>query len=76
VQRIAAERESLAHREQVVRAADPATALRRGFSLTLAADGTLVRSVEAVKAGEALTTRLSDGSVESVVRATRREALG
>lgn len=76
VQRIAAERESLAHREQILRAADPATALRRGFSLTLAADGTLVRSVEAVKEGEALTTRLSDGSVESVVRATRREALG
>lgn len=76
VQRIDAARESLARREQLVRAADPAMALRRGFSLTTTAGGALVRSVEMLKAGDALSTRVADGSVESVVRATRRETDG
>jgi exonuclease VII large subunit len=51
-------------------------ALRRGFSLTTTASGALVRSVEMVKAGDALSTRVADGSVESVASATRRDTDG
>lgn len=48
-------------------AVGPASVLRRGFSLTLRADGRVVRSVSDVRPGDALVTRLEDGSVESVV---------
>lgn len=75
-QRIANERERLARREQLVRAADPATALLRGFSLTTLGDGTLLRSVGGVEAGDEIATRLADGSITSVVRATRRDGGG
>lgn len=75
-QRIATERESLGRREQLVRAADPATALLRGFSLTMTADGVLLRSVANVAEGDEIETRLADGSMTSVVRATRGERGG
>ena len=76
LQRLGTERERVARRQQLLRAADPATALERGFSLTTTATGALVRSVAAVKAGEAVTTRVADGRFESVVRLTRREGDG
>ncbi len=76
LQRLDTERDSLVRRQQLLRAADPATALQRGFSLTTTADGALVRTVAAVKTGDAVTTRVADGSFESMVRATRREGDG
>lgn len=76
LQRLGAEREGLARREQLLRAADPATALRRGFSLTTTAGGVLLRSVAMVGAGDAVVTRVADGSLESVVRTTRRDVDG
>lgn len=51
-----------------VSAADPERALRRGWSVTHAADGRLVRSAADVVAGDELVTRLADGTVRSVVR--------
>ena len=47
-------------------ALDPVLQLRRGYTLTYTADGRLVRSVADVQRGDRLTTRLADGSVESV----------
>ncbi|UDY38073.1 exodeoxyribonuclease VII large subunit [Dermatobacter hominis] len=50
-----------------VAAADPARALRRGWSVTHTADGRLVRSPADVVAGDELVTRVAGGAVRSVV---------
>jgi exodeoxyribonuclease VII large subunit len=73
LQRIESAREALSRKEQLVRAADPVTALGRGYSLTTNAAGALLRSIVQVAPGETVTTRVADGSFESVVRATRRD---
>ena len=41
--------------------------LDRGYSLTTAADGSVVKDATTVKSGDVLTTRLAKGVVESVV---------
>jgi exodeoxyribonuclease VII large subunit len=76
MQRIQSERLRLADREQALRAADPATALRRGFSLTRTSTGALVRAVDQVTAGDVVTTRVADGSFDSAVATKRRDDLG
>ncbi|MET0386795.1 MAG: exodeoxyribonuclease VII large subunit [Polyangiales bacterium] len=70
--RLAREHEALAQREQVLRASDPRLTLARGFSLTYTASGVLVKSHGAVGAGARITTHLADGTVDSVVEATRQ----
>ncbi|MFN0010417.1 MAG: exodeoxyribonuclease VII large subunit [Phycisphaerales bacterium] len=45
----------------------PQAVLARGYSVTLGPDGRVLRSARAVTAGQPITTRLADGSVESVV---------
>lgn len=52
--------------EVLCAALDPASALRRGFSLTLR-DGKAVTSAHALAPGDILETRLHDGTVISVV---------
>lgn len=76
LQRLASERRRLADRESLLRSADPALVLARGFSLTTDASGALLRSATQVAAGDAVTTRLADGSFESVVRTTRGDGDG
>jgi len=49
-----------------LRLVDPQNILKRGYSLTLL-DGKLVKSVSQIKEGAQLETRLSDGTVESMV---------
>ena len=51
-----------------LKAYSPYGVLDRGYSLTTAADGSVVKDAKRVKAGDVLTTRLAKGSVESVVR--------
>lgn len=46
---------------------DPKNPLKRGYSLTFDADGSIVRSVSSVRPGDVLTTRLADGDVVSRV---------
>lgn len=46
----------------------PFGVLERGYSLTLAADGSVVRDARTVRQGDVLTTRLAAGTVTSVVR--------
>ena len=58
-------------REAHAAAADPAQALRRGFTITRNADGTIVRSIADAALGSKIVTHVSDGSVESTVDATR-----
>ncbi|MCY4665886.1 MAG: hypothetical protein OXC00_14610, partial [Acidimicrobiaceae bacterium] len=54
-----------------VRALDPALILGRGWSLTRRDDGTLVRSVQDVSPGDGIVTHLSDGTLDSTIRAQR-----
>ena len=52
-----------------VRALDPALILRRGWSLTRRDDGTLVRSVQDASPGDGIVTHVSDGTLDSTIRA-------
>jgi exodeoxyribonuclease VII large subunit len=67
LRRLEAERQALARRGQLLRAADPRTALRRGFSLTYGSSGLLLRSVDDLRPGQSVLTRLVDGQFESTV---------
>lgn len=51
-----------------VKAADPATTLAKGYSLTLDASGKFVRSAGQLKSGDKLTTKFKDGNVTSIVQ--------
>lgn len=51
----------------ILRALGPESAFQRGFSITIGPDGKVVRSIDAVRAGERITTRLADGSLLSRV---------
>ena len=53
--------------EAQLKAYSPYGVLERGYSLTTAADGSVVRDAKKVKAGDILTTRLAKGTVESTV---------
>ncbi len=46
---------------------DPVNLLRRGWSITRAVDGTVVRSVHDVDATDLITTRVADGTLKSRV---------
>ena len=50
-----------------LKAYSPYGVLERGYSLTTAADGSVVKDAKDVKAGDHLTTRLAKGTVESAV---------
>lgn len=55
----------------------PRSVLGRGYSWTIRKDGSILRSVSQVTAGDTLTTQLADGRVESVVGgSTTVELLG
>jgi exodeoxyribonuclease VII large subunit len=51
---------------------DPHGVLNRGYSYTTTADGRLVASVDDVEPGARMTTRVRDGSIDSVVDLCRR----
>ena len=44
---------------------DPVNLLRRGWSITRATDGTVLRSVAGLSAGDRIRTRLADGEIAS-----------
>lgn len=55
---------------QQVRLLDPATTMARGWSITRAADGTVVTSVDQIAPGADVVTHVADGSFTSTVSAT------
>jgi len=67
--RLAGDRERLARLERELVLASPRAVLKRGYSLTRRADGSLVRSPRDAAHGERIETVLSDGSVHSIVDA-------
>jgi exodeoxyribonuclease VII large subunit len=56
--------------EKILAVLGPQATLRRGYSITRGANGRVIRSSQGVKAGDALRTKLADGSVDSTVVAT------
>jgi len=73
----ARERQLTAARERVQRAADllrslgPQAVLARGYTMTLAPNGQALTRATQVRPGDRLTTRLADGTIESIVAAPR-----
>jgi exodeoxyribonuclease VII large subunit len=66
-QLLLAERKSLAGKAATLKAADPQSALQRGFALVYRMDGALVRSIHDIPEHESIRTLLSDGTIVSEV---------
>jgi len=65
--RVQREAHRLEARQRELVAMDPHGVLRRGYSITMKRDGLLIRSVAEVSANEPITTRISDGTIDSIV---------
>jgi exodeoxyribonuclease VII large subunit len=63
--------EQLSAWRRLLAAYDVENQLRRGYSLTMTAEGTLVRSAKELVEGRDIVTRLADGSVHSRVTGSR-----
>lgn len=66
IETIRTEKKNLNLIQEKLRLVDPQNILKRGYSLTML-NGKIVKSVQTVKEGDLLETRLSDGTVESKV---------
>ena len=58
--------------QQRLQAADPSRLLHMGYSMTLTADGRLLRSVADTEAGQTIVTRLADGEIQSIIQETKQ----
>lgn len=65
--RIENERRLIRNKLATLKAFDPQTSLKRGFSLMYKEDGELLKSVAQTKIHETLKTQLSDGQITSIV---------
>lgn len=63
--------DDLAHRLASVRALSPKATLERGYSVLQLADGTAVREVGQVAAGDVLNARVSDGRFDVQVKESK-----
>lgn len=70
--RLSSTRERFGNAVTHLEAVSPLATLARGYSVTNAADGLVLKQVKQVKAGDTLTTRLSDGIVVSEVQNVKR----
>ena len=66
--RLSATRERFGNTVTHLEAVSPLSTLARGYSVTTATDGNVLKQTKQVKAGDVLTTRLTDGWVESEVK--------
>ena len=66
-QRLRLEKQQLGQFERLNQLLSPEATLKRGFSITMK-EGKAVRSARELKSGDKLTTKLSDGEVDSVVK--------
>jgi exodeoxyribonuclease VII large subunit len=67
MQRLRSERDRLTRATDILRLLSPEQTLARGYTITVAADGKVIRSVSDAVTGSELRTRLRDGAVISVV---------
>ena len=72
-QRIDQERAHTHVKYSIIKAADPKTSLKRGFSLAYKTDGTLVKSINQLSLKEILKTEVSDGLVLSTISEFERK---
>ena len=66
--RMAVAKRQLDSIEALVRVLSPEATLRRGFSLTVDADGHIITDARAVKVGSVITSRLASGQLTSVTK--------
>ena len=66
--RLSATRERFGNTVTHLEAVSPLSTLARGYSVTTATDGNVLKQTKQVKAGDVLTTRLVDGWIESEVK--------
>lgn len=66
------QRQRLLLLEKSCESADPALLLRRGYSMTFC-NGRLLRDATAIKAGDEIVTRLSQGEIRSVAQSAKTE---
>ena len=66
VETIRAENKNLLQIQEKLRLVDPQNILKRGYSLTMM-NGKILKSVQMIKVGDLLETRLSDGNIGSKV---------
>jgi exodeoxyribonuclease VII large subunit len=60
--------EQLRRLENMLRTLGPESAFTRGFSITLAEDGSILRSANSAKPGQIIRTKLIDGEIASTVK--------
>ena len=68
------EKYKLATKAATLRAADPDTSLKRGFSLVYTQEGDLVRSLTQINVSDTMTTEIGDGRIFSTVNRTERKS--
>ncbi|MHA6635721.1 exodeoxyribonuclease VII large subunit [Citrobacter farmeri] len=69
--RLSATRERFGNAVTHLEAVSPLSTLARGYSVSTATDGQVLKKVKQVKTGDVMTTRLEDGWVESQVTDTK-----
>lgn len=69
--RLSTTRERFGNAVTHLEAVSPLSTLARGYSVTTATDGKVLKQTKQVNAGDMLTTRLSDGWVESEVKSIK-----
>ncbi|HBU8850501.1 exodeoxyribonuclease VII large subunit [Citrobacter sp. Cs237] len=69
--RLSLTRERFGNAVTHLEAVSPLSTLARGYSVTSSADGNVLKHTKQVKAGDLLTTRVTDGWVESEVKAVK-----
>ncbi len=72
IARLAEEKQLLTVKGSLLRAADPARSLKRGYSLVYSRRGLLIKSLGDVRKGESLRTRVRDGVIVSTVDSLRK----
>jgi len=71
--RIENEKRLIKNRLSTLRAADPRTSLKRGFSLVYRQDGDLIKSIGQIEKDSMIRTDLSDGQVMSTVNSIKEK---
>ena len=65
--RLESHKSRVAELTNFLRLLGPKQTLERGYSITLDSNGAVIRSVQALKSGDRIQTRLADGDVNSIV---------
>ncbi len=72
LKRIESEQINLINKLATIKASDPMTSLKRGFSLVYR-DEDLVKSVETLSPGELIRTLMHDGEINSKIELVKRK---